>query len=331
MANFSTNQVRHVYVAKAKKTNAAGVTALGDLAVIQAKDEKGGNKKGFYLLTKGHGGLTRSDIVEEGKIEYVGVTTAASMAHKKLKYTLTPSTSTSLWGTGTGNPVKEAFANQDILVRLYFSQYISIGEEDTYMKYGVVHTYTGMTKAQFMQTLKESIDANLSREADKMVDVTINNNVITIAEKEPEWELGTRQQHYTNFRVTASKAEIDGAEIDVFNVDADGNIPSAYDAADVINNSKIAADLEYFAMGDRADIYRNLGWPNVRPSKMLVDADSEDGYDMVDIVYYFSGPVEDVQRSRKQMTIICPAGTGASYKTAIDAIINPTTTTGGGN
>lgn len=329
MAQFSTNQVRHVYVANSLKSNAAGVTNLGDLAVIQAKDHNGTATKGFYLLTKGYGGLTRSDIVEEGKIEYITSTAAAKMAHKKKQYTLSLKSDASLWSS---NAVTAKFANQDILVRMYFKQYISIGEEDTYQKYGVVHTYTGMTKAQFIQTLYESLEANMSREADKMVEfeltgasngVASNSSTIVIKEKEPDWVLGVRQQAWTNFEVTASKAEIDGAEVNVFTTDTNGFIPSDFNGG-TVSNSKVIADLEYFAMGDRADIYRNLGWPNVRPSKLLVDAEAANGYDLVDIVYYFSGPVEDVQRSRKQMTIVAPAGSGAAIKTAIDAIVNPT-------
>lgn len=336
MAQFSTNQVRHVYVANSLKSNAAGVTALGDLAVIQAKDHNGTATKGFYLLTKGYGGLTRSDIVEEGKIEYVTSTAAAKMAHKKKEYTLSLKSDTALWSS---NAVTAKFANQDILVRMYFKQYISIGEEDTYQKYGVVHTYTGMTKAQFIQTLYESLEANMSREADKMVEFELtgasngtasNTSTIVIKEKEPDWVLGIRQQAWTNFEVAASKAEIDGAEVNVFTTDANGFIPSDFNGG-TVSNSKVIADLEYFAMGDRADIYRNLGWPNVRPSKLLVNPEAANGYDLVDIVYYFSGPVEDVQRSRKQMTIVAPAGSGAAIKTAIDAIINPTPSAGGGN
>ena len=336
MAQFSTNQVRHVYVANSLKSNAAGVTALGDLAVIQAKDHNGTATKGFYLLTKGYGGLTRSDIVEEGKIEYVTSTAAAKMAHKKKQYTLSLANESSLWSS---NAVTEKFANQDILVRMYFKQYISIGEEDTYQKYGVVHTYTGMTKAKFMDTLYNSLVANMSREDDKMVEFELtgksqagaatNSSTIVIKEKEPDWVLGVRQQAWTNFEVTASKAEIDGAEVNVFTTDANLFIPSDFNGG-TVSNSKVIADLEYFAMGDRADLYRNLGWPNVRPSKLLVDPEAANGYDLVDIVYYFSGPVEDVQRSRKQMTIVAPAGSGAAIKTAIDAIINPAPQ-GGGN
>ena len=56
-------------------------------------------------------------------------------------------------------------------------------------------------------------------------------------------------------------------------------------------------------MGERGDIYRNMGFPNVIPTTYLVDPTKE--YHVLDISYYFAGPGEDVQKSQKSLSIVC--------------------------
>jgi len=56
-------------------------------------------------------------------------------------------------------------------------------------------------------------------------------------------------------------------------------------------------------MGERGDIYRNMGFPNVIPTTYLVDPTKE--YHVLDISYYFAGPGEDVQKSQRSLSIVC--------------------------
>ena len=72
-----------------------------------------------------------------------------------------------------------------------------------------------------------------------------------------------------------------------------------------VNGQKIA-DLEYFCMGERGDIYRNIGWPNVVPTKYLVNPASN--YDVIDVQYYWAGDAEDVQKSPRTLTLVVPNG-----------------------
>lgn len=331
MAQFSVNQVRQVYVAK--KFNGATYDAsptaaspVGTLGVVATKD-KDGNANGLVVVTKGEGGITRSDIVEAHKIVSVGVTGAASMEHKMKRVKIVPVTNSPLFGSAQGNPVESNFVGQDIIVRIEFRQFISIGEEDTYMKHGVVRTYTGMTKQQFFNQLAQSIANNQAREITPLVKVFIGSTEIKPAKKasttatgdliieeaEQDWVLGTKQQYFVNFNVVCPYAQLNGTDIEVLEA-----VDDTANGSTTIKNGKYTADFEYFAMGDRADLYRNIGWPNVIPSKLLVDPTKE--YDYVDIVYYYSGNVEDVQKSRKAITILAEKGEGTKIKTVIDGL-----------
>ena len=104
---------------------------------------------------------------------------------------------------------------------------------------------------------------------------------------------------------------------------------------ETLTNSHLAAELEYFAMGERADLYRGIGWPDNRVTKYLVDPDNAYGYDMINIHYAYVGSNHAVQKSEKDITIIVPrVGTDStptslgalatSIQGYLDALVNPT-------
>ena len=64
------------------------------------------------------------------------------------------------------------------------------------------------------------------------------------------------------------------------------------------------ADLEYFCMGERGDVYRMVGFPNVIRTKYLVNPDLK--YNTIDIHYAYVGSNEAVQKSEKDITIVVP-------------------------
>ena len=71
MANFSTNQVRHIYVANAMGT----VTNNSDVGVIEVV----GNDNTLYFKYLGAGGQLRSDIIDLNQITYLKKTEADSL------------------------------------------------------------------------------------------------------------------------------------------------------------------------------------------------------------------------------------------------------------
>lgn len=332
MATFSVNQVRHVYVSKsfksAKLTNSSNE---GDLAVTAVKGPDKTNT-GFVIQSMGKGGLTRSPLIELDKIVSVTNTLAASMAHNvkraklELKSTVINSTK-----------IADAFTGKDFIVRINFSQYVGISDEETMVKHGCVRTYTGQTVAEFYKVLALSLANNMSREIQplvkvfagtvevnagmKLADITGTPAYIAIEEVEQPWQLGVIPETFVNFTITPATVDVMGAEVEVFDVKDDTSSSKQF------GNGKRVADLEYFAMGDRGDLYRNIGWPYSIPSKTFLDGSGT--YDLVDITFYWNGPNEDVQKSQKQVTIIASAGGGAAIKTAIDAIIKPAATSTG--
>ena len=71
-------------------------------------------------------------------------------------------------------------------------------------------------------------------------------------------------------------------------------------------------------MGERGDQYRNMGWPNVIPTKYLVDPSKE--YDVLNIHYFYQGDGISVQKSEKDIQIVVPRPGEKDY-TNINALI----------
>jgi len=80
----------------------------------------------------------------------------------------------------------------------------------------------------------------------------------------------------------------------------------------VITNGRMTADMEWFYIGERADIFRGMGYPDNFTTKYLADPYKE--YNFIDICYYYAGNNEDIQKSQKFITLAVP--TDSPYSAA---------------
>ena len=316
MAVFSTNQVRQLYVATDVKEGAAHVLATDTVGTIALKTDNA--KSHMYFEYRGVGGLVRSDLIDVDKVLYAKATPASALARKLKKATVTLDAT-----VNGGNPI----AGQDYILRIVFRQYLGMSDEDQYQKYGMVHAYAGMTASDFYKTLAISLAKNFSRELvplvkfkigatevtpnTKLADIAGDADSLVIEEVEQPWTLGIQEQVPVYFEVYPTTV--------IFNSDERiwGEVEMGdTGATNAIKDGKIIADLEYFCLGERADQYRNIGWPNAIPSKTLVDPTKE--YHVLDIHYAYVGSNECVQKSEKDITIV--SADKADINTLIDAL-----------
>ena len=305
MATFSTNQVRQLYVAKALKTShVLASDAAGSIAV---KNDTAKNH--LYFEYKGADNLMRSDLIDIKNILYAKATDADDMAHELKSVTVTLATD-----VNGGAPV----AGQDYILRIVFRQYVGMSDEDQYFKYGMVHAYAGMTASDFYKKLALSLAKNFSREVVPLVKFTLTNSddeavpvdattkessltetytALVIDEVEQPWRLGIMGQTPVYFTVQPTTITVNGDER------IWGTVEDT-DPAGTIDNGKKIADLEYFCMGERGDIYRGVGFPNNIPTTYLVDPTVK--YNVIDIHYAYVGSNESVQKSEKTITLVVP-------------------------
>lgn len=299
MATFSTNQFRHLYVAKSVK-EASSLENVGDIAVVADN-----NQSHVYFQYMSPGGLVRSDLIDIKNISYLKGVDPSSMRKtlKAFNVSLNPE-------VNGGAPI----SGQDYILRIAFSNYIGLSEEDQYFKYGMVHAYAGLTAEKFYAKLAISLAKNFSRESETLLkfylgdtEVTpftkeddlkdIEAEAVTIVEQEQHWVRGKKEQVALNFMVYPTTVTYEGDEVvwgEVKNV-------SEYFGIEV-GNGKTIADMEYFYMGERGDIYRDMGAPNTYDTQYLVDPNSE--YAVFEIHYAYVGANESVQKSEKDITIV---------------------------
>lgn len=335
MATFSTNQVRQLYVANALKTpHVLASDAAGSIAV---KNDPA--KKLLYFEYKGADNLMRSDLIDIKNILYAKATDANAMAHELKSVTVTLDTN-----VNGGAPV----AGQDYILRIAFRQYVGMSDEDQYFKYGMVHAYAGMDADEFYKVLALSIAKNFSREVVPLIKVEVHsagtkakggfdsdgymvvtpttkdngksdttnpyyatNTLVTdidsirITEVEQPWRLGVMAQTPVYFTVQPVAVMVNGDERIWATV--------TESTKGTIGNGKKIADLEYFYMGERGDIYRGVGFPHNIVTTYLVDPTKT--YYTFDIHYAYVGNNESVQKSEKDITIVC------SDKTVFNRIV----------
>lgn len=327
MATFSTNQVRQLYVAKELKTShVLASDAAGSIAV---KNDTAKNH--LYFEYKGADNLMRSDLIDIKNILYAKATDADNMAHELKSVTVTLDTN-----VNGGAPV----AGQDYILRIAFRQYVGMSDEDQYFKYGMVHAYAGMDADEFYKVLALSIAKNFSREVVPLIKIEVHSaatkskggfdakgymevtpstkdtgatnstnpyydgtsavvsdiDSIRITEVEQPWRLGVMAQTPVYFTVQPVAIMVNGDERIWATVTESTN--------STIANGKKIADLEYFCMGERGDMYRNIGWPHNIPTTYLVDPTIK--YNVIDIHYAYVGSNESVQKSEKTITLVVP-------------------------
>lgn len=397
---ISINQVRQLYVAKALKDNTAALATAGD--IVPKADTA---KTTLYFQSMSPAGIVASDKIDLKHVLYAKATPSEALAHKLVRYSVT------LDANVSATPV----AGQNYILRLAFRQYIGLSEEDQYFKYGEVIARSGMTAEQFYQDMVTSLNANMSKDTSKLVNVfldgvkakavladdagitvtaktlgTVGNSIkfgidsvsaanaavdvttasgvttitasltaaaktigdlaaliaadaeasalvevtgtpattvvvgpavaltggsttgIIIEEAEQPWVLGMMPQAFIPFTPQFLTIEVDGQE-------------RLWGTATVVTPTKtvpdghLIADLEYFCMGARGDIYRGMGYPNIIKTTYLVDPSAV--YDVLDIHYFYTGSNESVQKSEKTITLVAvDNGSHTAMNALIDAI-----------
>lgn len=304
MANFSINQVRHLYVVTAVKKG-TGLLESDKVGSILLKQVEDGPINYEYFQYMSPAGIVRSDLINVDNTISFKKTKSEALRHKLYRVLLTLDDSVS----------SAIVAGQEYITRIAFRQYIGLGEEDQNFKYGFVKATSNMSVSDFYKKMAISIANNVSKDTTPLVTVylkTSDSEVkvapktkestldgtytgIIIEEAEQAWELGTMPQEFIKFTVQPTDIIIAGDEYIWGKVTKETPV-------NFVKNGHNIADLEYFCMGARGDHYRMMGYPNIVKTKYLVDPDKE--YDVADIHYYFSDSNESVQKSERTLTFV---------------------------
>lgn len=277
--NLGVNQTRQFY---AISTASATLTAKG----------QGGfavNGNDIYFVHYGEGGKTRSDIINKGNILYANA--SAPTEKKGQVFTITMPT-----------PI----SGQDYILNITHNNFVSMSDENTYVKHGAVHATAGMTDAQLATAMATSINNNYKRDLNKIVEASASGATLTLTVLNVEAEryiMGV--YHHSIPTITVSANQVYDASSDTM-VDWLNATESLASFTPAVYNDYEIMDMEYFCMGDRADMIREVGWPNTIHTKYMTPGMAGNGFYVLDVHYAYVGANESVQKSEKTLTIVCP-------------------------
>ena len=308
---FSTNQVRQLYVALAN----GQLTNAGDIKVNKTTD----GKQLYFTYVGALGDTMRSDLIDVDKTTSITIKKASDMAKKRVCHLVTLDST-----INSGNPV----TGQDYILRLLFRQYVGMSEANTMNKYGEVHINTDMSASDFYKKMAISIVQNCSKDINNLVEVELQTSSSTVPvsvttreadldgtytgiliyEGKLVWRLGRVSQGTIPFECQFVDIVYNGEEVE-------WGKTSLVPAKDkVLPQGELIADLEYFCMGERGDIYRNMGWPNAIETKYLVDPTKL--YNIITIHYHYEGTGLSSDKSEKDIQIAAVASSATDYTLA---------------
>lgn len=302
----SDNQFRNLYVMKTYRDSESALAAVGDttLKVDTAKNS-------MYLVYKDTEDNLTSDIIDLKNLLYVKSTKAADMARKLNSQSVTLN--------------EDPISGQDYVLNVEVRNFVALGDDSTYIKFGAVHAVKDMTKSDFYKAMAVNLAKNLSREPSPILNVSLKYNStgttntkvavlvngkmqnlaaltstetytsIIIDEVEQPWRRGVAQVEPVNFNTTCGTILVDGNDVIWGTVEKK--------EGDSINNGKQIADMEWFYHGTRGDIYREATYPDNFDFKSLVDETK--AYSTLDIHFAYVGPGVEVAKSERTITVVC--------------------------
>lgn len=302
MAVYSTNQVRHLYIVNDVKSSLDALENPGDIFVNKTLAGE------LFFDYKGAlGDVMATDLIKTKGITYATATSSDDMAHKIKGYKIALEEH-----VNGGQPV----AGQDYILRADIMEYKGMSGYNEGQKYGMVHARIDMSASDLYKLLAINFAMNNDKEPvpflkvcvcsgsdetevtgkTKFSELTGDVDSIVIYEKEGIWRRGLMAQETVNYSMTALPIIVDG----------DRWQPFTYEKVvsdDTFPQGQLICDLEWFAMGERGDQYRGMGYPNFIPTKYLADPDCL--YDVVNIHYHYADVGVNNEFSEKDIQLAC--------------------------
>lgn len=313
MANFNTYQTRHFYAAKAIDAN---VDTNGDIVLKQAA-----TGEVFFVYRNADGILTRSDLIKPENISSLKLTTAAAMATPLMAHTITVDTSAVTLSNLVG---------KDIALNVTLHQVISYDESDTItVSAHMVGTSTNTASAAaFYAAMAQALIKAVPNMADAPFKVFLGSTEITkslpfssypnsatalvVVEAAGKYTRGKLSKEAMSLSVASSVRD---SNVDDIAWASDSVAPSTISGNTVIPGAYALADLEYFALGERGDIYRGSTWPNNYEPTYVIDVTKD--YNVVSVEFFWQGSAENVQKSPRMIQVAAEAAVSNDVATTL--------------
>ena len=313
MANFNTYQTRQLYVAKASDSS---LDTVGDIYLKSTA-----NGKAFFNYVDADGLLVASDVFDPKNIVSLKKTTAAEMAIPLMAHTITVDSDVTLAN----------LVGKSINLNVTCTEFMNYDPASNFtVTASIVGTSSNTaSNAAFNKAIaKALVNAVPKFAGEKPFKVFIGSTEITkdladgsypgsgsliIVEAAQKWVRGKMAKEAFPLIISSDVEGVAWAVDTVAKSAVTNNtaIPSAYQLA----------DLEAFALGERADYIRYGLEPDYVPPTYMIDVAKS--YDVVSIEYFWQGGAENVQKSPRMIQIACEvSGSGSGASSDAETIYN---------
>ena len=316
MRNFNTNQTRHFYVAGAIDAN---VDSNLDIALKQTATGE------MYFVYKNADGLvTRSDTFSVKKIKSLNKAEADSLATPLMMYELQADTSKLTFQASS--PLIGKVLNLSVTLHGVFDY--DMDNSMTAVASLVGDSTNTASASAFYKALAIAIAKALPKNdpsypavkvfvnATAVTEVTASTVASDIAGDATKIYLVQGPQKYVRGKLSgepipfsiATKLELSNVEVIDWLTEGSYTLKkSTVTNNTVIPANFVLADLEYFALGERGDVYRGFNYPNDYTPTYAISLDPSTKYNVLSIEYFWAGNAENVQKSPRLIQVAAPA------------------------
>ena len=294
MAVFSNNSVRHLYVANGFNAGATSANLGFFKTAVKTVDNE------LYLTyINALGKETKTDSIPIANIRSVTSKAYAPKCLRKDAITF-----------------DAPIAGQTYTIRFLIRQWGSGSAEDQYFKHvGSYKAKTGDDAEDIVDAMIVNATKNFAREPLALFTFTKEGAGATtkliVTEVQTPFVVGKSQGRGLNYEIQFVKINNAGDE------DVEwGTVTNIFKQYEGLGTNQLAKDMEYFYLGNRGDIYRNVGYPYTFDTTYLADASAN--YSTIDIAYFKTEPHNGgAVKSECVLSILCKEAVTANAQYAI--------------
>ena len=283
MAVFSNNSVRHLYVANGFNAGATSANPGFFKSAVKTVDNEL-----FLTYVNAIGQTVKTDSIPVANIRSVTSKPYAPKCLRKDSISFTA-------------PV----VGQTYTIRFLIRQWGSGSAEDQYFKHvGSYKAKSGDDAEDLVNAMIANATKNFAREPLALFTFTKEGSgaatKLIVTEVQTPFVVGKSQGRGLNYEIQFVKAN-DSAGFETVNWGTVTNIFKQYEG---LGTNNLARDMEYFYLGNRGDVYRNVGYPYTFDTSYLADASAN--YSTIDIAYFKTEPHNGgAVKSECMLTILC--------------------------
>lgn len=193
----------------------------------------------------------------------------------------------------------KVIGGENYIVRVSYPEVFGAGKESWTTKTAVAQLKAGVAVSEIVDAIKEQFDATLP----EFITVGVDGTELTLTAN-PDmagYKRGFRPVVVPDFEVSVNTVAEEGEDVQW----AEITVGKAADL--VVSGAFKLADMEYFALGERGDEYRQMGWPAVTYDADY-KVDTNKTYDVLVVHYAFAGSNDQSHLSEKDLIIAAPRG-----------------------